>query len=330
MSEVSRRCFIGECLGGCAALTSILAGCKEGAVDERLATKKSRGVSKGSTISAPGNKKIDKKILESLQPEDLLGERLWEGAKFNEAQARLRVAEVLKSREMASWAVYDVLKGARIHHGAGVEWNKPDRFPLGWLGSIPCAYTAMRTGHLEVDEVLLCRGDPGVPQGHGKLNVVEALRVGCPSFFLQVAGRLTYEEFRIGARLLRLEDQLPERPEGFLERLRLFAAGEGLEVTFDELSRTGIRLARGDTGDAAMLAVRLGLLKNVRRGRAQKAGVAGMGIAGMIGPPKSEAGESVSLFWSPFQKARFLFLARSTGETDPALLAGRVFKILHP
>jgi len=330
MSEVSRRCFLGECLGGCAALSGMLAGCKEGAVDGRLETKKSRGVSKVSAISAAESKKIDEKVLESLKPEDLVGERLWDGAKFSEAQARLRVAEVLKSGEMASWAVYDVSKGSRIHHGAGVEWNKPERFSLGWLGSIVCAYTAMRTGHLGVDEVVLCRGDQGVPQGHGKLNVVEALRVGCRSFFLQVAGRLTYEEFRIGARLMRLEEQLPERPEGFLERLRLYAEGEGLEVNFDELSRTGIRLARGDTGDAAMLAIRLGLLKNVRRGRAQNVGVPGMGIAGMIGSPKPKAGESVSLFWSPFQKARFLFLARSTGETDPALLAGRVFKILRP
>ncbi len=328
MSDSSRREFLRGLLGAgfaAAAVGGLSGSCDITRENHDEVFQKKRGVGRGR------RKDLDETLADekSLEPEELVGESIWEGERFEQAQARLRTASVLAPNDLAEWVVFDVAGSRPVHQEVGKEWNRPERFDLGWLGSILCAYTAMQTGHLEVGEGVVCRGDPGVPRGHGRINVVEALRVGCRSFFQRVSDRFTFEEFRIGARLLGLEKQLPARPDCYMERIGLYAQGKGLEVTLKDLQRMGIRLARGDRGDFAMQAVRLGLLNAVRSGFVQKAGVPGMGIAGTIGFPRNETGEALTLLWTPFGKARFLLLARTLPETDPAELAARIFKTLQ-
>jgi hypothetical protein len=255
---------------------------------------------------------------------------LWKGARRDEAIARLRVAEVVTGGEKAKWAVFECDRNARVHGSASPVWDHPKRSDLLDLSFVVCGYAALRTGHLRIGERIRCRGDRSKPQGHGMVSIVEALTVGCPTFFEKVASRLSYEEFRFGARLLGLDDRLPDRPAGFLERVQLYAHGRGFDVSIEDVARMARRLGCGDRGDRSMEAIRTGCVEAVRKGHAQRAGISSISIGALQSHPHPETGETKLVAWAPHGKAKFVACVQTLGETRADLVAHRIFDILAP
>jgi hypothetical protein len=258
------------------------------------------------------------------------GEDVWKGTQGDEAIARLRVAEVITGDEQARFAVFDCRSGQRLHGSVSSQWEHPKRSDLLELSFVVCGYAALRTGHLHIREKIHCRGDRLRPRGHGRISIVEALTLGCPTFFEKVASRLSFEEFRFGARLLGLDDQLPDRPDSYLDRLRLYAHGRGFEVRLGDVARMARRLACGDRGDKSLETIRRGCLEGVRKGHTQRVGVAGLSIGALRSFPDPETGETKLLAWSPYGQARFVTCVQTTGETRPEVIAHRIFEILAP
>ena len=245
-----------------------------------------------------------------------------------EAVARIRVAEVLKGDEPAAWILYDARTGKKVDSEAG-DLQEPKVTDLGFLGSAILGYAALRAGHVRLHERIQCRGDRGLPEGHGPVDVIAALSKGCHSFFVRVATRVNQAEYRFGARLLGLPHLAAKRPDVLIDRWRMYAEGRGLSVSMEDVARFALRLARADPGDPAKEAIRLGALFAVRRGRIQRASVPGLSVAALSGALPS--GEVKLIAWAPYGHPRFVLTVRCDGHrVDAGKIVAQVFGHLMP
>jgi len=245
--------------------------------------------------------------------------------------AGLPGGEVFEEADSGGFVVYEARSLKPLHAGARA-WSLPPRADTASVAKTFCAHAALRTGVLAPEETLLCDGDGFKPDGHGPIAVVEALAVSCNTFFEKSGARLTWESFRDSCRALGgLEERLPSRPPGLLQRLDVYAHGAGLSTGFEELARLARAVAFGDPEDAPLTAVRRGWREAVTRGTARDADVEGLEVAGKTGSLGSAPWERKFAAFAPLPDPRWIVTVRTAGEdgASPARIAGRVFRALQ-
>jgi membrane peptidoglycan carboxypeptidase len=238
---------------------------------------------------------------------------------------------VFRGGDSGGFVVYEARTLRPLYSGFD-RFDLPERTAAASVAKTFCAYAVLRNALLTSDEVQLCDGDGYKPEGHGRVNVVEALALSCNTFFEKAGCRLTWEQFRESCRRLgNLDDRLSEKPASLLERLDVYAHGTRIATGFEELARLARAVALPPSDDAALAVVRRGWREAVTRGTAAAANVEGMEVAGKTGTLPDPPWERKFAAFAPLSAPRWVVAVRTTGQEGaaPAEIAGRVFRNLQ-
>jgi hypothetical protein len=237
---------------------------------------------------------------------------------------------VFRPGDSGGFVVYEARTLKPLYAGSN-RFDLPEQTAAASVAKTFCAYAVLRNALLTADEVQLCDGDGYKPEGHGRVNVVEALALSCNTFFEKAGCRLTWDQFRESCRRLGgFDARLPEKPASLLERLDVYAHGSQIATGFEELARLARAVAFSPPEDVALAVVRRGWREAVTSGTALAANVAGAEVAGKTGTLPDPPWERKFAAFAPLSAPRWVVAVRSAGQegASPAEMAGRVFRNL--
>lgn len=244
----------------------------------------------------------------------------------------------------------------RVSDGAVLAVVNPEvacrhTHPPGSVFKIVTAYAALREGPAREADEFRCGGQRKtsgvvlhctVPNGHGSLNLTDALAQSCNVTFYDLGLRLGSAKLLKWAHEFGLDipyapyggqqavGELPARPVHPADTARL-AVGQarGFGITLLEAAGIVRRIACGE--DDCSAAVRRGMRRAVTSGTCRNAAIEGLEVAGKTGTPEAPEDDSKRSAWfvgfAPYGKPEVVvvvFAERGHGYDTAAPIAARI------